>query len=58
MSPMLILKRKMNTIKQLGKGDNACQRPPGITQSSKNNSLKNAIKSIFYLNMHHGPIRV
>jgi hypothetical protein len=27
---MLVVKRKMNTIKQLGKKDNACQRTPDI----------------------------
>jgi hypothetical protein len=41
---MLIVKRKMNTIKQLGKGDNAGQRPLGITQLSKTSSSKMLLK--------------
>jgi hypothetical protein len=55
---MLAIKRKMSTIKQLGKGDNVHQRPPGITQLSKNSDLKNVIKSVFNVDLHHGPIRV
>jgi hypothetical protein len=55
---MLVIKRKMNTIKQPGKGDNACQKLLNITQLSKNNSLKIIIKNIFNIDLHHGPIRV
>jgi hypothetical protein len=55
---MLVVKRKMNTIKQLDKEDNACQRPLTITQCLKNKSLKNAIESIFNVDLHHGPIKV
>jgi len=55
---MLIIKRKMSTIKQLGKGDNAHQKPFNITQLFKNKNLKNVIKSVFDVNMHHGPIGV
>jgi hypothetical protein len=31
MSPMLVVKRKMNTIKQLSKGDNVRQKPFDVT---------------------------
>jgi hypothetical protein len=55
---MLEIKRRMNTIKQLSKGGNVHQRPLGITQLSKNNNLKNVIKSVFDIDMHHGPIKV
>jgi hypothetical protein len=36
----------MSTKKQLGKGDDACQRSPNILQLFKNNSSKNVIKNI------------
>jgi hypothetical protein len=58
MSPMLVVKRKMNTIKQPNKGDNAHQKPPNITHFSKNNSSRNIIKSVFNINLHHDPIKV
>jgi hypothetical protein len=58
MSPMLVVKRRMSIIKQLGKRDNARQSPRNITQLSKNNNFKNVIKSVFYINFHHGPIKV
>jgi hypothetical protein len=58
MLPMLVIKRKMNIIKQPGKGDNVCQRPPSITQFSKNKSSKNTIKNIFDVDLHHDPIKV
>jgi hypothetical protein len=35
MLPMLVVKKKINTIKQHGKGDNVCQTPLGITQLEK-----------------------
>jgi hypothetical protein len=54
---MLVVKKKMSTIKQPGKGDNARQSPDNITQLSKNNNSKNVIKIVFYVNLHHGPIR-
>jgi hypothetical protein len=41
---MLVIKRKMNTIKQLGKRDNAHQMPSNITKLSKNNNLKILLK--------------
>jgi hypothetical protein len=55
---MLEIKRRMNTIKQLGKRENVHQKPLDITQLFKNNNLKNVIKSIFDINMHHNPIKV
>jgi hypothetical protein len=55
MSPMLVVKRRMNTIKQPKKGDNVHQRPLDITQLSKNNNLKNVIKNV---DLHHNPIMV
>jgi hypothetical protein len=55
---MLVIRRKMSTIKQLGKRDNVHQRPPNITQLSKNSDSKNIIKSVFNVDLHHGPIRV
>ncbi len=47
MSPMLVVKKKMSTIKQPGKGDNARQSPDNITQLSKNNNSKKLLKSFF-----------
>jgi hypothetical protein len=58
MLPMLVVKRRMNSIKQLGKWDNPHQSPLDITQFSKNNNSKNAIKGVFDINLHHNPIRV
>jgi len=55
---MLVVKRKMVTIKQLGKMENVCQRLLGITYFSKNNNLRNVIKSIFYVDLHHNLIKV
>jgi hypothetical protein len=55
---MLIVKRKMNIVKQLDKKDNARQRPLGVTQLLKNNSLKNILKSDFGVDVHHNPTRV
>jgi hypothetical protein len=55
---MLVVKRIIGTIKQLGKGDNARLKPPDVTQFYKNNSLRNVIKIIFDVNLHHGPIMV
>jgi hypothetical protein len=53
---MLIVKKKMSVIKQLGKGDNARERPPIITQLFKNNNLKNIIKNVFNVDLHHSLI--
>jgi hypothetical protein len=58
MPPMLTVKRRMNAIKQFGKGDNVRQKPPSIAQLSKNNSSRNVIKSVFDINLHHGRIKV
>jgi hypothetical protein len=58
MPSMLVVKRKMGTIKQFGKMDNAHQKPFNITQLSKNNNLRNVIKSVFDIDLHHGPIGV
>ncbi len=58
MLPMLVVKRRMNIIKQPSKGDNVCQNPCNIIQLSNNNNLKNTIKRFFYVTLHHGPIRV
>ncbi len=55
---MLVVNRRVSTIKQFGKGENIHQRPPDITQLSKNSSSRNFIKNIFNVNLHHGPIRV
>jgi len=55
---MLVIKRKMVTIKQLGKMENVCQRLLGITYFSKNNNLKNVIKNIFDVDFHHNLIKV
>jgi len=43
---MLVVKRKMITIKQPSKGGNVRQRPHGFIQLSENNNLKNAIKNV------------
>jgi hypothetical protein len=48
----------MMNIKQLGKGDNVHQRPPNITQLSKNNNSRNVIKSVFNVDLHHSLIKV
>jgi hypothetical protein len=53
MPPMLVKKKIMSTIKQLGKGDNAYQRPLNIIQLSKNSSSKNVIKNVFDVDLHH-----
>jgi hypothetical protein len=58
MLPVLEVKKSMNTIKQFGKGDYVHQRPLGITQLFKNNSSINVIKGVFYIDLHHCPIRV
>ncbi len=58
MLPMLVVKRKMNTIKQFGKGDNVRQRTPDISQFKKNNNSINAIKSVFNVDLHHDPYKV
>jgi len=55
---MLVVKRRMNTIKQLGKRDNVHQRPFDNTQLFKNNNSKNVIKSVFDVDLHHDPIKV
>jgi hypothetical protein len=55
---MLVVKRRMCIIKQLGKGDNVHQSPPSITQLFQNSSSKNVIKSIFNVNLHHSLIKV
>jgi len=55
---MLIIKRKMVIIKQHDKKDNAHQRPPYITNLFKINSLINAIKNVFDIDLHHDPIKV
>jgi len=41
---MLVIKKKMNTIKQLGKRDNAHQMPSSITKLSKNNNSRILLK--------------
>jgi hypothetical protein len=58
MLPMLIVKRRMNIIKQPGKRDNVRQKTPNILQLSKNSSSRNVIKIIFDINLHHDSIRV
>jgi len=58
MPPMLVIKRKMCIIKQLCKKDNAHQKPFNITQLFKNNNLKNVIKNIFNVNLHHDATKV
>jgi hypothetical protein len=55
---MLIIKKRMNIIKQLDKGANVHQRPPGITQFSKNSRSRNVIKSVFDVDLHHRLIKV
>jgi hypothetical protein len=55
---MVIVKRRINTIKQSGKGDNVHQKPLGITQLFKSNSSKNTIKNVFDVDLHHSPIKV
>jgi hypothetical protein len=45
MPPMLEVERRMNTIKQLSKGDNDHQRLLDITQPFENNCSKNTIKT-------------
>jgi hypothetical protein len=54
---MLVIKRRMNTIKQLGKTKDACQRSSNISQLSKNSSLRNDIKNVFDVDLHHDPIK-
>jgi hypothetical protein len=51
-------KEKNEHHKQLSKRDNVHQRPPGVTQHFKNNDSINVIKSIFNIDLHHGPIQV
>jgi hypothetical protein len=52
------VKKRMSTIKQIGKGDNVHQSPPpNITQLYENNYSKNVIKNIFDVNLHHGLIK-
>jgi hypothetical protein len=58
MLPMLIVNKKINTIKQPGKRDNIHQRPSNIAQFFKNTSSRNIIKNVFDIDLHHGPIRV
>jgi hypothetical protein len=58
MLPMLVIKKGMNTIKELGKRDNVLQKTPDILQLLKNNSSKNVIKNIFNIDLHHNPIKV
>jgi hypothetical protein len=58
MLPMLVIKRKMNAIKQLNKKDNVHQRPLDITQFFKNNNSKNVIKGIFNVDLQHDPLKV
>jgi hypothetical protein len=55
---MLVIKRRMNAIKQPSKRDNVHQRSPGITQFSKNYNSKNIIKSVFDVDLNHGLIKV
>jgi hypothetical protein len=55
MLPMLVVKKRMNTLKKLSKKDNVHQKLLDITQLSKNNDLKNVIKSI---DLHFGSIKV
>jgi hypothetical protein len=38
--------------------DNAHQRPFSLTELSKNNNLRNIIKNIFNVDLHHSPIMV
>jgi hypothetical protein len=45
MPPMPVVKRRMSTIKQHGKGDNVWQKPFDITQLFKNNNLKMLLKA-------------
>jgi hypothetical protein len=51
-------KEKHEHKKQFGKRDNVHQRPLGITQFFENIYLKNTIKSVFDVNLHHGQIRM
>jgi hypothetical protein len=55
---MLVVNRRMNTIKQPSKRDNVHQRPPSITQPSNKNDSKNVIKNVFNVDLHHGLIKV
>jgi len=57
MSPILVIKRKMNTIKQLGKGT-MFTKGPDNTQVFKNSNSTNFIKGVFDIDLHHNPIRV
>jgi hypothetical protein len=45
MPPMLVVNRRMCTIKQLGKGDNARQRPLNITQLFKITTQETLLKA-------------
>jgi Na+-transporting NADH:ubiquinone oxidoreductase subunit NqrA len=58
MMPMLVVKKIMSTIKQLGKWDNVHQRPFDIIELSKNNNSKNIIINVFHIYLHHNPIKV
>jgi hypothetical protein len=55
--PMLILKRRMSTIKQHDKGDNVYQRSSSTLKLFKNSSLRNVIKNIFNIDLHHNLIK-
>jgi hypothetical protein len=54
---MLVVNRRMNTIKQPSKRDNVHQSPPSITQLSNKNDSKNVIKNVFNVDLHHHLIR-
>jgi hypothetical protein len=58
MLPMLIIFLKMSIVKQHDKKDNVCQRTYDISQLFKINSLKNIIKNVFNIYLHHNPIKV
>jgi len=55
---MLIVNRRMDTIKQPNKKDDVHQRPPSITQLFNKSDSTNVIKNVFNVDLHHDLMRV
>jgi hypothetical protein len=55
---MLVVKKRMCTIKQFGKKDNARQKPLRHHTTLLNINSRNLIKNVFNIDLHHNPIRV
>jgi hypothetical protein len=55
---MLVVKKRMCTIKQFGKRDNARQKPLRHHIIILNINLRNLIKNVFNIDLHHNLVRV